>query len=317
MSAAYGSVLTISCHILVAMTIDRTYVITNPYKGKPKRSSALIIASIIAVITTIIYSVQLGIIRGIVEYGNNKFNAGDMIDDDSTKNMTLFPEMSQNNNSNRLTFGRIDEVYSTVIPNMSLINDYNKFKFVNTTDADNNIHGTLFLNMSLNTNTEILPISDTIKSRKLCVFLPKHQTYYQIIYIQSDLITWGVLAPLTVLICNLIIIVYTTRKPEILNTPTQTTQDKRVTRLLLTISLFFLFCILPSTIYSFVGPFVYEDVSSIVDKENPAFRAVTTILLLNHSGNFLLYIMSGSKLREEAKLVFRNLLMCGKWSPRN
>ncbi len=61
-------VTTISSLIVVTMTIEKCYVLVNPYKPKPTRKQAITIATASAFTITLILAIHLGITNGLVTF---------------------------------------------------------------------------------------------------------------------------------------------------------------------------------------------------------------------------------------------------------
>ncbi len=65
MSMTLVSVQIISCHILVTMTIEKCYVLVNPYKPKPTQKQAFTTAAASVIIISLVTSIQMGIMSGV------------------------------------------------------------------------------------------------------------------------------------------------------------------------------------------------------------------------------------------------------------
>ena len=95
-----------------------------------------------------------------------------------------------------------------------------------------------------------------------------------------------------------------------MNSTAVSNHDKRVTRLLLLVSLCFIICLLPSGIYFSLIPYLYGDRMQAFAADNLAWQATLGLLIINQSLNFFLYIASGKKFRNEAKIVFQSIYQC-------
>ncbi len=84
--------------------------------------------------------------------------------------------------------------------------------------------------------------------------------------------------------------------------------DKRITKLLIIVSLCFALLTLPSSLYILLIPYFYQNRSDAVALDNPAFLVVGNCLLVNHSVNYFLYILASKTFRKEAQVAFNSLL---------
>ncbi len=238
--AAHGSVNVISPHILVTMTIEKCYVLVNPYKPKPTRKQALKIAIASVIIISLVMSVHMSILFGLIS------------------------QPSDDNVSNSSFYGPAD-------------------------------------------NESLHKIGERTN---VCTVLPQYENYSEKVFHPIILITTRILYPIMVLMCNLLIIIYLKKhaaQVAPLNATSTANNDKRITRLLIIVSLCFAVLILPGGIYMLLIPSLYEDFSEAIDPYNPVFQAVMNCLLLNHSVNYVLYIMASKTFRKEAQVVFNSL----------
>ncbi|KAL3869226.1 hypothetical protein ACJMK2_041934 [Sinanodonta woodiana] len=79
-----------------------------------------------------------------------------------------------------------------------------------------------------------------------------------------------------------------------------------LTAMLLTINIVFVICAIPICFYLIVGPIWYSNITSMkLLAEDDTFWAVTNMLMYtNHSTNFLMYCLSGTRFRGEVKALF-------------
>ncbi len=147
-------------------------------------------------------------------------------------------------------------------------------------------------------------------NRTVCEPLPLFRVYMISVFLPGDLIIFRMFVPITVVICNVIIIVHlkknSTVAPVNVNT-TQSNQDKKITRLLVVVSLCYVLFTVPKGIYFLLIPHLYDDVSEAISGRNPAFLVVNNLFLLNHCANLYLYLLSSKTFRDETKLVFKTL----------
>ncbi len=135
----------------------------------------------------------------------------------------------------------------------------------------------------------------------VCSILPQYADYPKNLFNVVSTLVIRLLAPAIVIICNLIIIIYLRKHatqvvPMItVNAASSAHNDKRITKLLLVVSLCFTLLTLPSSLYILLIPYFYENRSDAVALDNPAFLVVMTCLLVNHSINYLLYGQSQKK----------------------
>ncbi len=249
MSMTLIPVQIISCHILVTMTIEKCYVLVNPYKPKPTQKQAFIIAAASVIIITLVLSTQMGIISGVTTLPLDK----------TFSNSTFF----------------------------DLIN--NNFSAINN-------------------------------QKTVCTILPQYEDYAQKVLHPILLVHSRLLSPVIVIICNLIIIIYlkkhTTQVAPILNAHfnaipnPMAKNDKRITILLILVSLSFSILILPSGIYMTLVPFMYEDFSEAfaLALDDPVYQVIMDCALLNHSINYFLYLIASKTFRKETKAIFRCIL---------
>ncbi len=242
-NAAHLSMLTISCNILVTMTIERCHIIINPYKPNPTRKQATTIATVSAIIILLACSIQVGTITGLYT-----------------------PPVGR------------------TLSNMSSFNN-----------ADNATHD------------HILPITGTVK---VCAILPQYMGYYRKVFNPIYMGLTKLVSPLLVLLCNAIIILYMRKKNTVvpLNAVSGVNQDKRITKMLIIVSLSFTMFVLPQGMYLLLAAFFYEHISEAVGQDNPAWQTILCWYLLNHSLNFFQYILSGKKFREESKNAFKSII---------
>ncbi len=243
------SFMSVSINMVVCMTIDRVYIITNPHRPNPERRTALMIAIIVTCVSTLVYSIHCGIMYGIVNVTNDAAN--------STFQNAFIVEPREN--------------FTTSILSYSVSSDLS-----------------------------------------VCTVAPRYLNYYQSIFNAVDAVTWGLLAPLIALICNIIIIVYLKKSSRVapMNSTAVSNHDKRVTRLLLLVSLCFIICLLPSGIYFSLIPYLYRERMQAFAADNLAWQATLDLLIINQSLNYFLYIASGKKFRNEAKTVFKSICEC-------
>lgn len=224
----------IASQILATMTIEKCYVIVNPYKSKPTRKQALTIATASLIPTTLIISTHVGIIFGL-----------------------------------------------TPLP------------------LDNTV-----------SNTTKTHTFHAVDSQTVCAVLPQYTSYTERVFLPINLLLWRVIAPVTVIICNLTIGIFL-RKHAMqvarLNATPTSNNDKRITRLLIIVSHSFVLLILPSGIFFVLVPFLYENAGEALAPDNMAYQAVKICVLINHSINFFLYIMASKTFRKEAQTVFKSL----------
>ena len=237
------AVLTISNHIVVTMTIEKCYILVNPYKPKPTRKQALTIATASVVILTLILAIHFSITTGLV---------------------TVPVDRTFRNSSTNIT-------------------DDNK-------------------------------VSMTGYKTTACDILPQYTHYTQNPIRVISVLIMRLHAPAIVLICNLIIILYLRQHamqvgPMItVNATANPQNDKRITKLLLIVSLCFAILTLPSTMYFLIVSYFNENISDAVALDNPAYFVVMSCLLVNHSINYILYIMGSKTFRKEAQVAFNSLL---------
>ncbi len=234
------SALTISCNILVTMTVERCYIITNPYKPNPTRKQAATIATVSVFVITLVNSVLIGTISGLTT-----------------------PSVGTN------------------LDKMSSFNNASKDR--------------------------IFP--PDFGTKTVCTFLPQYEDFYRKVFGLTIFLT-KLVSPLIVLLCNLIIISYLRKKNTVvpLNSVSGMNQDKRITKMLIIVSLSFSMFVLPQGFYLALGQFFYEHISEAVANDNPAWQTVSCWYLLNHSLNFFQYILSGKKFREESKNAFKSII---------
>ncbi len=167
-----------------------------------------------------------------------------------------------------------------------------------------------FTNFSNTTGSTNSSFNNTIihlfQNKTVCDCQPRYLHWYHNVYNPFDIITWGLMAPCMVLICNLIIIIYMRKQSPIVNSNEALKRkiDKKVTQMLIVTSLFFTLCILPSSIYLMLLHLLYNNVADALDRDNPVFQIVSCLLLSNHAFNVFLYL-GGKKFREDGKLAFR------------
>ncbi len=232
-------VVTISNHIVVTMTIEKCYVLVNPYKTKPTRKQALIVATASVTIITLVSAIQAGITHGLVSAP---------VDRD----------------------------------------------FINSS-----------VNVTVDNNFPMIGNEKTV-----CGVLPQYEEFSQKVLSVVSMVFIRTLAPVIVIICNLIIIKSLRKHANQvapLNATSTINNDKRITKLLIIISLCFAVLTLPSSIYILLAPYFYDDLSNAVATESPAFQVVLDCLLINHSVNYFLYIMAGKTFRKEALAAFKSL----------
>ncbi len=238
-----AAVFTISNHIVVTMTIEKCYVLKNPYKPKPTRKQALTIATASVVIITLILAIHVGITRGFV---------------------TVLVDRMFSNSSTNIT-------------------------------EDNEFHMTRYKTTA-------------------CNILPQYTQYTQNPLRVISVLIIRLHAPAIVIICNLIIIIHLRQHamqvgPMItVNATSNPQNDKRITKLLLIVSLCFAILTLPSSIYFLIVSYSNENISDDVALDNPAYFVIVGCLLVNHSINYILYFMSSKTFRKEAQVAFNFLL---------
>ena len=240
-SAAMVSITTISCYILVIMTVEKCYVLTNPYKTKPTQKQALTVATVSVITITLLLAIPTGITHGLTP-----------LSVDQTFSNSPFSDVADNNN-----------------------------------------------------------FPTTVNEKIVCGVLPQYENFSEKVFFPILVLLTRLLAPLIVIICNLKIIIYL-RKHAIqvapLNATSNPNNDKRITKLLMTVSLCFVLLITPSGIYVILIPYFYDDITEALDPDNPAYQAVVDCLLINHSINYFLYIIASKTFRKEAKAVFKSRL---------
>ncbi len=237
-------VITISCYILVIMTTEKCYFLVNTYKPKPTRKQALKIATISAVVITLVLGTQVGITSGLVSLPVDG------------------------------TFGNAS----------SYIAHDNNFPVIG---------------------------NETI----FCDVLPRYNVYsnhlLRLIRLISIVFT-RIVAPIIVIICNLIII-RSLRKYAMQVAPldaSSTVNDKRITKLLIIVSLSFALLTLPFSFYILILRFFYgNNLAEGMDPENLVHQVVINCLLINHSINYFLYILSSKTVRKEAMEAFKSLFI--------
>ncbi len=242
MSMTLVSVQMISCHILVTMTIEKCYVLVNPYKSKPTQKQAFTTAAASVIIITLVLSTQMGVISGV-----------------------------------------------TTLP-------------LDRTFSNSTFYDPIDNNFSAITN-----------QKTVCKILPQYEDYGQKVLHPILVLHSRLLSPAIVIICNLIIIIYLKKhatQVAPLNATANATanNDKRITILLIVVSLCFAILILPSGIYMLLIPFLYDDYSEAFAPDNPAYHTILDCTLLNHSINYFLYILASKTFRKEAKVVFKSIL---------
>ncbi len=232
-------VITISCCIVVIMTIEKCYILLNTYKPKPTRKQALKIATTSVVVVTLVLGMQMGMMSGLV---------------------SLPVDGTLSNSSN----------------------------YVNTLDNNFPMIG-----------------NETI----ICDILP-HKVYSQQLFRLISIVFTRMVAPIIVIICN-IIIIKSLRNHAAQVVPRNATStvksDKRITKLLIIVSLCFAVLVLPSSFYILTLGLFYDNVAEAVDPKSPVFQVVRGCLLLNHSINYFLYIVASKTFRKEAMVAFKSL----------
>ncbi len=149
-----------------------------------------------------------------------------------------------------------------------------------------------------------------IPNRIICTPLPQHKMYLKNVFLPGDLIIWGMLVPIVVTMCNLIIIIFLKKNSAVAPASTSTAlsnRDKKVARLLVVVSLCYVLFVVPKGIYFSLIPKLYDNISEAISGRNPAFQVVNNLFLLNHCTNLYLYLLSSKSFREESKLVFTSL----------
>ena len=175
-----------------------------------------------------------------------------------------------------------------------------------TTRVDNT-----FSNSSFNATDE--DSFHTVGEKTVCDVLPQYDNYFKYVFRPMVLLFTRLLYPAIVIICNLTIIRYlrkhaTQVAPMIsINATTPPQNDKRITKLLIIVSLCFTVLNLPTSIYIVLVPYFYNNVSEAVAPDNPAFQVVMDCQLINHSINYFLYILASKTFRKEAVVAFRSL----------
>ncbi len=186
-------------------------------------------------------------------------------------------------------------VYSSLLGNMFGITKISADSF-NTTGANATLLET--------------PMATNMENEISCSMLPGHERSMKI-YIPIDVLTWSLVAPITVLISNLIIIIYLKKHSTVApaNVDTSSSQrERKVTKLLIAVSLCYVLFILPKGIYFTLIPHLYDNVSEAISMKNAAFQVINNLNLLNHSTNFFLYLLSNKTFRRETQLVFTPFL---------
>ncbi len=134
-------------------------------------------------------------------------------------------------------------------------------------------------------------LSKVTNNRTVCAPLLQHSIYLKTVFIPGDLIIFRMLVPIAVANVN----------------TNQSNQEKKITRLLVVVSLCYVLFTVPKGIYFLLIPHLYDDVSEAISGRNPVFQVVNNLFLLNHCTNLYLYLLSSKTFREETKLVFKPL----------
>ena len=152
-------------------------------------------------------------------------------------------------------------------------------------------------------------LAGEMASAAVCTVLPEYLDYFEMVYTPFDIAFSCMLTPITVIVGNLIIVIYLRKQSAVAPVGAQgmPKHDKRVTRMLVMASLFFLLCVLPSAIQFTLIPLVYGNIFEGINPENVLFQIFNTLLLINHSVNLFLYILSSGKFREETKNVLNSI----------
>ena len=239
--------MTISWHLIVWMSVDRGYLVVFPHKPKQKRQTAFLVVGIGVSIIVLLYSVQLGLIFELKEVPQH-------VNDTSGPTNSSLLEMP---------IESMTIFDSSMPPDNSTASNMSAFK-----------HGNL--NETLNESSPT----------KQCTISPRYLNFFQKVYIPFDLIVSCLLAPIIVIVCNLTIIIYVKKKSTVAplgassNTPKH---DKRVTRILLLVSILFVICVLPSGIQFTLVPFIYGDIFEAINPENIVFQIFNGLLLVNQT----------------------------------
>ena len=236
------SSMTVSIYLILAMNIDRCYVMVFPYKPNPSPMSALVISSVIAGVVTLIYSANSAVIFGL-----------------------------------------------SVIPSTPSHNQSNVF-------FDQNNATTLW----------------AAKSSAECAPLPEYLDYFMNVFVPVDSVVTCFLVPIVVLVSNIVIVIYLNKNSSVApvnvgNAPPIQNQSKKVTRMLMLVSMVFIICVLPIGFQFTLFQHLLNDVFDMIDPNNVVFQVLNTLVLFNYACNWFLYLISGKKFRKEAKLVFKSV----------
>ena len=164
-----------------------------------------------------------------------------------------------------------------------------------------------------NTSMYIVDTSQnqTMGNIMICNVLPEYGNVYIYVHAAIDVIFWRFIAPLIVTCCNISIIRFLHKYSRFVstnNTISRQIHENKITQMLVIITLCYVLLLVPSGVYFGIAPFIYDDASDYVSLQNPAFLVTQDILLINHSINFFLYILSAKRFRYEASLIFRSIL---------
>ncbi len=152
------------------------------------------------------------------------------------------------------------------------------------------------------------PNLDAVDTEIVCAVLP-HQSYFEKVFFPINVLLWRVVPSITVIVCNVTIGIFL-QKQAMQVAPMNATHtmnfDKRITRLLIIVSLCYVLLTLPLPIYGALIPVLYENIAKGFAPDNVIYQIVKGCLLINHSINFVLYIMASKTFRKEAQMVFKS-----------
>ncbi len=109
-------------------------------------------------------------------------------------------------------------------------------------------------------------------------------------------------------ICIIAVLIRRARNSSIHRNNSKMNDDKRITRMLIFISIYFILTVSPNVLYTvFLWPYFYENVQDAFAYDNITWNLLHSLYITNVSSNFFIYVASGQIFRKAAKDFFDKL----------
>ena len=143
-----------------------------------------------------------------------------------------------------------------------------------------------------------------------------YETFFKYAWHYIDLALFSLIPFFILLISNIYIIYKLVSKKRKLTakSPTMMTslaaqKTSSMTKLLVALNIIFIVTTAPIDIYLVCKPYIIpNDIPTGIEDMDPWYAFVKILMYINNSVNFILYIASGSKFRQELKKIFQELL---------